>query len=184
MEARASCTLGITMIEQLINYLKRQLIPFRLLSFPSPEPLPEVAFPRPQLSQIVEAQVLLAGGRPVLACIREGDHIDYACLSREIGAVAIDGANEDLPPAFRGVAHLPPVGGMLGMPVLVDARVLGTVVVFRAFGADDFVELVYDDFVRVERARVAVFAIAGELPPAEETAQPGQAGSSESARAA
>jgi hypothetical protein len=38
------------------------------------------------------------------------------------------------------------------------------VVVFRAFGPSDYIEINYDDFARQERPRVASFAHAGELP--------------------
>jgi hypothetical protein len=36
---------------------------------------------------------------------------------------------------------------------------------FRAFNKNDYVEVLYEAFARLERPRVAAFAKAGELPP-------------------
>jgi hypothetical protein len=41
--------------------------------------------------------------------------------------------------------------------------------VFLAFSPGDWVEIPYDDFARLERPRIASFAIGGELPAARET---------------
>ena len=46
-------------------------------------------------------------------------------------------------------------------PSLVSSTVIG----FAVFGPNDFIEMPYDDFARLEQPRVEDLAGAGELPP-------------------
>jgi hypothetical protein len=60
---------------------------------------------------------------------------------------------------------VPPVGRLLGLPVVMDERVPQcSILVFRVFGESDYVELPYEDFALLEQPRIASFAAAGELP--------------------
>lgn len=156
----------ISMIEHLVRYLRQQCVPFRLLSYPAPEPLPEVAFPRPRSSQTVDTYVVLVDGRPALACVPAGEHVDVVGLGNTIGSAVTDAGPSDLPAPYSGAMAMavPPLGELLGIPLFVDSRITQPLVLFRAFAADDFVEISIEDFLRIEHPRVAAFAVAGQLP--------------------
>jgi hypothetical protein len=87
-----------------------------------------------------------------------------------LGADVIEGAAADLPPPFCSARELvPPLGGVMGVLTIVDERAtIASAIVFLAFSPGDCVELPYDDFARLERPRIASFAIGGELPAGQE----------------
>lgn len=158
------------MLDQIVHYLKAHDVSFRLSSAPSPEPLPEVAHPVPPGGLVVETQVLLVGGRAALAVMPRGAKLSLPRLVRELGAVVIDGAPADLPPPYsRSAGRIPPFGGAMGILTIVDEEAAkASSLVFTAFVPSDAIEVPYDDFARVERPRVASFAIGGELPSGSE----------------
>jgi len=149
------------MIESAVRYLRDAGIPFRLFSYPSPEELPTVAHPLPRGALLVEAHVLLVDGRASLACVPASDAIEIAGLANTLHASVLDAADELLP-GYR--APLPPLGGLFGVPLLVDRTIPShAVLVFRAFGPHDYIEVAYDDFARLEHPRIELIATRGEL---------------------
>lgn len=154
------------MIENLIRYLKAQRTAFRMLSFPMPEPLPQVGVPkpRPPISQVVDTYVVLAGSRPALACVPVGEHVDPLALSQEIHVPVVEAGKADIPPPYDKADLLPPHGGLMGVPVFLDRRVTAGLLVFNAFSTEDFVEISFDEFVRIEQPRIVGFATSGALP--------------------
>jgi hypothetical protein len=154
------------MLDLVVHYLRTHGVPFRLYSQPSPEPLPEVAHPVPPGGLLVETQVLVVGGQAAVAVMPRGAKLSLPRARQELGADVIDGTPADLPPPFCGASeHVPAVGGAMGVLTIVDERVaISSAVVFQAFSPCDCFELPYDDFARLERPRVASFAIGGELP--------------------
>jgi Ala-tRNA(Pro) deacylase len=159
------------MLSRVVEYLRTNDIPFRLESYPSPEPEPVVAHSMHSESAVdVESHVLLIDGRPAIACVPRGEEINLAGLRNSVGAELVEkGGLEDLP-WFLGEegTTMPPFGRMFGVPLFVDERVTkATILCFSAFSPDDFVEMAYDDLARLEQPRVAPVGMAGELPAAE-----------------
>jgi Ala-tRNA(Pro) deacylase len=159
------------MLARVVEYLRSNGVPFRLESYPSPEPEPQVAYPvRPPTTMHVETRVLLIDGRPAIGCIPRGDELNLAGLRNSLGGNIVDEGGPDDLPWFLDAegAPLPPLGRMFGVPVFMDERVANApVVCFAAFAPTDFVEVPYDDLARIEQPRVGPIGIAGELPRAE-----------------
>ena len=155
------------MIDDVVRYLREGKVSFRAISYAAPEPEPAVAHRLPPGGQLVDAHVVLVDGKPAIACIQSGEMVDLAALARETGAPALESSTAELLDQYRGAPEpVPPLGGVFGVPLFVDERVAqAAVLTFRAFDANDYVELLYEDFARLERPRVAAFATAGELPP-------------------
>jgi hypothetical protein len=159
------------MIPNIVKYLYGARVPFRLSSYPSEEPLPKPAHPMPPSSMRVETEIVLVEGRLVLACYAAGESIDYAALTAMLGGVAVPGNVNDLPPEFRNVqGPLPALGGFVGATTVIDEGVVCGVLEFQAFDGNDFFDVPWDDWARVEAPRFGSFASAGELP--EETSAP------------
>jgi prolyl-tRNA editing enzyme YbaK/EbsC (Cys-tRNA(Pro) deacylase) len=155
------------MIDSVVHYLHEAGIPFRLTSYPAPEPLPVVAYRPMPTAQLVETHVVLVDGRPALACTVCGEAVSLPALATETGGVVVDSDAEGLSGEYHGAAGpIPPLGRLVGVPLFVDVRVAELPnVAFRAFGPNDYLEISYDDLALVERPRVAAFGEAGELPP-------------------
>jgi len=118
---------------------------------------------------MLETHLVLIGGQPAIACTARGAQLNLPRFTHEMGAAVLEGNLEDLPPAYA-CAHgpLPPLGGALGVLTVIDEAVAAaSSVVFAAFSSTDIVEIPYDDFSRLERPRIASFAIGGELPERE-----------------
>jgi hypothetical protein len=160
------------MLDAVVRYLHDSRVAFRLSSFPMTEPFPEVALTLLPGARLVEACVISVAGAPAIACWLRGESPSYAALALAAHAEVLDGSTADLADEFRGAPEpIPPLGGLLGVPMFVDERVtLAVLVAFRAFAHGDLVQLSYDDLALIERPRVAAFASAGELP--ETTAPP------------
>ncbi len=154
------------MIDVVVRYLREAGVPFRVTSYPAPEPQPAVAHPLPRGTQLVDVHVLLVDGSPALACIPHGLPMDMAAFAAQTGTTAIEAGPAELPQRYRGVGEpLPALGGVFGVPLFVDEQILDADrVAFRAFAANDYVELAYEDFALVECPRVVAFAHE-ELPP-------------------
>src|SRR5689334_13393384 len=107
---------GRVMIENLVQYLKKERASFRLLCFSKPEPLPAVAFPRPLASQVIDTYVVRAGARVGLAVVSAGEHVDEAALARELGVPCMVTTTKDLSAPFDTAEDIPPFGGLMGVP--------------------------------------------------------------------
>jgi hypothetical protein len=162
------------MLERVVHYLRSHNVPFRLFSYPSPEPLPDVVHPVPPGGLMVETRVLLVGGQPAIACMPRGSQVNLPRLEVELGTLVIEGSAADLPPPYTGTSGpIPPIGRAIGALTLVDEAVsLASPIVFAVFASTDVVEVPYDEFSRVEQPRVSSFAIAGELPEGSEESEP------------
>jgi hypothetical protein len=155
------------MLDQVVQYLRAHGVPFRLSSAPSAEPSPTVAHPpMPPGGVLVETRVLVVGGKAVIACMSPGAVPSLPQLQRVLGLVAVEGVPANLPPPFAQAAGwIPPLGGAMGVLTVVDERLASaSVLVFQAFSPNDWMEVPYDDFGRLECPRVAAFATFGELP--------------------
>jgi prolyl-tRNA editing enzyme YbaK/EbsC (Cys-tRNA(Pro) deacylase) len=155
------------MIDAVVHYLHEAGIPFRLTSYPAPEPEPPVAHRLPPSAKLVETHLVLVDGKPAIACTVCGEAVSLPALSTETGGVVVDSGPDDLTGDYHGATGpIPPLGGMLGVPLFVDVRVAELPnIAFRAFGPNDYLEISYDDLALVEHPRVASFGEAGELPP-------------------
>lgn len=159
------------MLARVVEYLRRNDVPFRLESYPSPEPEPSVAHPLHSNAAVnVESRVLLVDGRPGIACIARGDELNIAGLRNSLNAELVEeGGLDDLPWFLdEEGTTMPPLGRLFGVPLFVDERVASSAIVcFSAFSPTDFLEMSYDDLARLEQPRVAPVGMAGELPAAE-----------------
>ncbi len=157
------------MLDRVVGYLRSRGVSFRAASHPSPEALPAVAYAPPAGGRVVRAHVVLVGGRPALACLPREEQLNLQRLAFELGLEVTPGTTADLPAPFTGASEpVPPLGGLIGVTVLVDeALVAAPVIAFAAFAPTDFVELSYEDFAHIEQPRVASFSTGGELPEHE-----------------
>jgi len=155
------------MIEDVVRYLHKSKVPFRTISYPSPESLPVVAHSLRPGARLVDTHVVLVDGRPAIVCIPSGEAINLAAFARATGATAIESTAAELGEEHGAAPEpLPPLGGVFGVPLFVDERVAqAALLTFRAFDMNDYVEILYEDLARLERPRVAAFANAGELGP-------------------
>lgn len=157
----------VVMIDDVVRYLHRAKIPFRAVSYAAPEPQPAVAHRLPPGAQLVDAHVMLVNGRPAIACIQAGETVNLAAITEETGGTVTEASTAELHGEYRDAPEpVPPLGGVFGVPLFVDERVArAPLLAFRAFDTNDYVEVLYEDFARLERPRVAAFANAGELGP-------------------
>jgi Ala-tRNA(Pro) deacylase len=153
------------MIDTIVRYLHGAHVPFRMSSYPSLEDVPVAAHPLPSGGVLVESRVVTVGQRPLLACVRWGERIDYFALGRALGGAAAEGATEELPGEFRyATGPVPPLGQLFGLPVVLDARAShADVLVFRSFAESVYFEIPYADYALLEQPRVASFAGVGDL---------------------
>ena len=70
------------MIDSVVRYLRDAGVAFRLLSYPSPEPLPAFERAIPAGAILVRTEVIAVGERIVLACARSGAAIDPQLFGR------------------------------------------------------------------------------------------------------
>lgn len=159
------------MLDTIVRYLHGARVPFKLTSYPSEEPSPQVAHLMPLHSVLVDTEIVRVGGRVALACFPAGEHVDYAAIGAALGSVATRGDPSDLPGELSAMAPpLPPFGQLSGLTLVVEERITQSpVIVFRAFGGSDFFEVPYEDWARLEAPRVASFASMGELAAASAT---------------
>jgi prolyl-tRNA editing enzyme YbaK/EbsC (Cys-tRNA(Pro) deacylase) len=157
------------MLAKVVEYLRSNGVPFRLLSYAASEPEPRVAHRSPE-TLAVDTHVVLIDGRASLACLPRGEKVNIPGLLATLHARFIEeqGARDVLPWPFGSSAFpIPPLGRMLGAPLFVDQALLrAPILCFEAFSRNDFLELTFDDFARLERPRVEAVAVAGELPAA------------------
>jgi hypothetical protein len=152
------------MIDRVITYLKHHGVAFRFMSFPMPEPGPSVAFTSRFTTQLVQTRVVLVGNRPVLLCAPEQKRIDLPHLGQQVGQLVTEGSVSDLPAPWNEAAEpVPGFGGLFGVPVFMDETVARSVIVFRAFAREDFVQLAFDEFARIEQPRVVASGIVRQL---------------------
>jgi Ala-tRNA(Pro) deacylase len=156
------------MIETVVHYLHGAHVPFRLASYPSEEAEPKAAHALPTRGMLVDTQIVLLDGRAVLTCFPAGEAPDLAAVGAALGGIAVEGKTGELAGEFRYATRpIPPLGQLFGLPLVLDERVTHcSVLVFRAFGESDYVEVPYEGFALLEQPRVASFASAGELTAA------------------
>jgi hypothetical protein len=153
------------MVELIVRYLRSAGVPFRLVSYPSPEAEPHVAHPMPPHSILVESRFLVADGQLVLACLPAGEHIDLATVEGELGVAALEALPDELPEDLVGAeGAIPPLGQPFGTPLLVDQRITDFAVVVFEGSPQDIFEVPYEDLARQEAPKVFSFTRAGELP--------------------
>ena len=149
------------MIGTVVRYLHDSGVPFRLLSFPTPERLPELARTLPPGAFIVEAHFVMLREEVALVCAPHKAVIEPGSLctvfgerkSIECGVGFLH--DED----GERMGPIPPLGGLFGVPLLVDERVAAhSRLVFRVFAPEDYVEMAYRDLAWLERPRVVTFA--------------------------
>lgn len=153
------------MLGTIVDFLHNARVPFRLASYPSEEPLPLAAHHVSAGAMLVDARLFLVAGRAVLVVFPATEAVDLAAISSALGGMVVPSTNDELPDVFRrGEGPVPPLGQLLGVPLVVDERVArAAVIVFRAFAESVYFEIPYDDYARLEQPRLASFASAGEL---------------------
>lgn len=158
------------MLGTIVDYLHGARVPFRLASYPTEEPLPRAAHPLQPHSIVVDTEIVIVQGRVALACFPAGEVIDYTALSAALGAAALPGTYSDLPGDLPSAAPpIPPFGQLYGLPIIIDESLTtAAIIAIPAFGGNDFFDIPYDDWARIEAPRVASFASAGELPASTE----------------
>lgn len=158
------------MLAHIVQYLRSNNVSFRLSSHPAPEPLPTVAYHLPPGGVMVETCVVLIAGKPAIACVARRAQLSLPRLKNELGAAVFEGSAQDLPAPFTGIdGPIPPLGGALGgIATLLDESLgVAAAIAFPVFSGFDVIELPYDDFLHVERPRIASFSFGGELPEGE-----------------
>lgn len=154
------------MLDTIVAYLHGNRVPFRLTSYPTEEPLPHAAHVMPPNSMLVDTEVVLIGGKVALACFPAGEAIDYGALGASLGAVCIAGDHSDLPTALVGIAPpIPPFGQLFGLTIILDETLStsAAILVCPTFGGNDFFDVAFEEWARLEAPRIASFASAGEL---------------------
>lgn len=159
-----------------LEYLRSNGAPFVVASFPAPEAAPEVAHAvhHPRGAMFVDTHILVVDGRPAIACVPHGQGMNLLGLRARLGAELIaEGGPDQLvwrtedrrtDEEGRTGWRAPPLGGLLGASVFVDASLLvAPVIEFVAFAPTDFVQISFEDFARIEQPRIEEFAGAGEL---------------------
>jgi len=154
------------MLDTIVRYLHGARVPFKLTSYPSEEPSPHAAHPMPPHSVLVDTEIIRVGDRVALACFPAGESADYAAIGTALGGVAVAGDASDLPGELATMPPpIPPLGQLTGLTLVVEERLAESVtLVFQASGGDDFFEVPYEDWARLEAPRIAAFASKGELP--------------------
>lgn len=163
----AHCVPKAVVIERVVRYLSDAGVAFRLAVYPMPEALPHIAYPLGSDLLAVDARVVLVDGSPAIACARACIPMTLSRLQTVLRATVREASSAELRDEFRGAPEpVPPLGGLFGVPLFVDDGVAAAArIVFHAFSAGSYVELAYEDFARIERPRVVLFAQAGLLPP-------------------
>jgi prolyl-tRNA editing enzyme YbaK/EbsC (Cys-tRNA(Pro) deacylase) len=145
------------MIDTVVRYLRDAGVAFRLLSYPSPEPLPAFERAIPAGTLLVRTEVIAVGDEIVLACARSGAAIDpqlFACVAHGVACACRVLAltdERDVP-----LGPIPPLAGFFGLPLIVDDELPSHArLIFRAFAPHDYVEMAYGDLAWLERPRVA-----------------------------
>ena len=153
------------LVSETIGYLRGQWAAFRLTSYPAPEAQPTIAHVLRAGTQRVSTSVVLVGGRPALACVRDGAAVNTAGLGAALDMPVYMADSEALPGEFQGApGPIPPLGHLFGIPLFVDDAVAAcSSVAFGAFSTGVCVELSYDDFARIEQPKVLPLGFGGEL---------------------
>lgn len=148
------------LIDTIVHHLHASGVPFRLASYPSEEAEPMAGHRIAPNAVLVDTRIIRVNGMPVLVCCAAGDAIDADAVGRALGGSASPAPAEDLPEDLRAAEPSPPpLGQLLGMPVIVDERIAAAaVLVFRVTPGSDYVELPFADFARAEQPRVAAIA--------------------------
>jgi len=117
--------------------------------------------------QVVKTVIVEADGCPWIAALPAPLVVDVDCLATALDALSVRLLTEDeFAPLFLGceVGAEPPLGRLYDLPVVVDRQLARqSHLIFRAGTHEATAGLSWDDFVRLESPRVAVFAVA---PPA------------------
>ena len=154
------------MLDTIVGYLHGARVPFKLTSYPSEEPSPQVAHPLPPSSVLVDTEIIRIGDRVALACFPAGEKADHAAIGAALGGVVTPGDASDLPGELATMPPpIPPFGQLTGLTLVVDDRLAeSSILVFQISAGSDFIEVPYDDWARLEAPRMAAFASMGELP--------------------
>ncbi len=120
--------------------------------------------------RVAKSVLVEAGGKPWIAVLPASDVVDLERLATALasGPVRIMSESE-FGPLFPDceLGAEPPFGGLYGLPVIVDTS-LGqwNRIVVRAGSHEETLQLSYREFEKLERPRVATFAIPQVWPEA------------------
>jgi prolyl-tRNA editing enzyme YbaK/EbsC (Cys-tRNA(Pro) deacylase) len=153
------------MLGTIVDYLHSARVPFRFASYPSEEARPLAAHHLPPRGILVEGRPVLAAGTPLLLVFPADESPDLAAVGTALGTLVAPSTNAELPTEIAyEEGPVPPLGQLLGIPVVCDERLAHAgVLVFRAFSESNYFEIPYDDYARLEQPRLVSFASAGEL---------------------
>ena len=124
--------------------------------------------------RVAKSVLVEADGERLMAVLPAADIIDLTRLATALGASSVRVMHEseilDLFPGCELGAE-PPFGSLFGLPVVMDrilARARGPLVL-RAGSHEEILEMPIEDFMRLERPRVADFAVtAASFPRVDE----------------
>ena len=144
--------------EQIRSYLEERGVPFRALAHPRGVTAQETA-QRAHVSgkKFGKTIVLQKDGQYMIALLPADEWVDLAALADVLGP-GVDLAKEEefgrlFPDCEWGA--MPPLGGLYGMPVLVDSCLAKQDTITVNGGTHtDVIELRWEDFVQVEHPRI------------------------------
>lgn len=115
--------------------------------------------------RVAKSVMVEADGERVMAVLPAPDIVDLTSLAVALGAERVRMLGEDefidlFPDCELGAE--PPFGSVYGLPVVMDGALsrAGGPLVFRAGSHDEVLEMEPVDFIRLERPRLADFAVA------------------------
>jgi Ala-tRNA(Pro) deacylase len=120
--------------------------------------------------RVAKSVLVEADGQRVMAVLPAADIVDPARLAAALGAQRVRILHEseflDLFTECEPGAE-PPFGALFGLPVVLDRRLAQArgSLVFRAGSHEEALEMKPEDFLRLERPRVADFAVAAPSIP-------------------
>ena len=120
--------------------------------------------------RVAKSVLVEADGKRVMAVLPAADIVDPGRLAAALGAEQVRILHEseflDLFAECEPGAE-PPFGALFGLPVIMDRRLAQArgPLVFRAGSHEEALEMKPEDFVRMEKPRIADFAVAAPSVP-------------------
>jgi Ala-tRNA(Pro) deacylase len=119
--------------------------------------------------RVAKSVLVEVDGERMIAVLPAADIVDVERLATALGAIAVRILNE---PEFADLftesdlGAEPPFGSLYGLPVVLDRSLARSgPLILRAGSHEEALELQYEDFARLEKPRLADFAVLAQSPP-------------------